>query len=253
MANIFGDNSDGFANENEIIDYLNTQKLYDNLNTNMKEFLSFLFSTDLKGSKISAFKPTGMVKPDVAITINGITKYVSVKKGSGNSVHQEQLSLFEMFLKSNSVTPQIITYLKEFHYGDGSTDGSGSTRVSASDWLSNNNKKMIEINKAFKDECLLKKVFDRVLFVGNVSPAPVVDSMFHGNVERALWASREEITNYLLKVNNTSSTIHFSNLTYQVWNRNLNFNPDTANRRHVMQMKWASLTDDLALIKRLRK
>lgn len=80
----------------------------------------------------------------------------------------------------------------------------------------------------------------------------MVDAMFHGNINNALWANREEIINYLLKVNNTSTTIHFSNLTYQVWNRNLKYNPNTEDRRHVMQLKWSSLTEDLALIKKRR-
>lgn len=140
---IFGDNSDGFANENEIINYLNSIKKFDDINSNMKEFLSFLFCRNLNGCIISAYKPKGMVKPDVAITINGVTKYVSVKKGSGNSVHQEPISTFETFLKNNNVSYQIITYLKEFHYGDSSTNGNGGTRISAPVWISNNYAKMI--------------------------------------------------------------------------------------------------------------
>ncbi len=254
MAKITGDNSDGFTNETEIINYINTQKTYENLNSNMQDFIKFLFSgVNVSGIRITATKPQGMVKPDIAITINGNTKYVSVKKGSGNSVHQEQLSLFETFLKNSGISSQIITYLKEFHYGDGSIDGKGGTRISANEWISNNYSKVSSINKAFKDNTFLIKVFNRILFVGNVSPAPTVDAIFHGNINRALWASRDEIITYLLNWNNTSNNIHFSNLSYQVWNRNLNYNPNTANRRHVMQLKWASLSEDLTSIKRNRK
>ena len=91
---MFGDNSSGFANENEIIDYLNNTKYVDNLNSNFKAFLSFLFSQNLNGKTVSAYKPTGQVKPDIGIIIDENEKYVSVKKGSGNSVHQEQLVEF---------------------------------------------------------------------------------------------------------------------------------------------------------------
>ena len=143
-------------------------------------------------------------------------------------------------------------FKKEFHYGDGSTDGNGGNRISANDWLSANYQKATEINKAFSNPDFLIGIFDRFLFVGNVSSAPVVDAIFHGNINNALWASRNEIITYLLAQRNMSTNIHFSKLTYQVWNRNLNYNPNTVNRRHVMQIKWASMSDDLMYIKRTR-
>ncbi|MCM1083653.1 MAG: hypothetical protein NC393_06780 [Clostridium sp.] len=253
MARILGNNSDGFANETEIINYLNDSRYYENLNANMRAFLSFLFQgADLEGLPIHAIKPTGMVKPDVAITINSTTRYVSVKKGSGNSVHQEKLNVFESYLRNCGINETAITYLKEFHYGDGSIDGNGGKRVSANDWISSNFRKVAEINRAFSNSGFLTSFFDRVLFVGNVSPAPTVDAIFHGNINSALWASREEIISYLLQQRNTPSSIHFSKLTYQVWNRNLNHNPNTADRRHVMQIKWTSMSNDLGYIKKTR-
>lgn len=254
MTRIIGDNSDGFANETEIINYINTAKYYENLNGNMKAFLSFLFhGINIDGFPIHATKPAGMVKPDVAITINSETRYVSVKKGSGNSVHQENLNVFENYLRYCGINETVIMYLKEFHYGDGSTDGNGRNRVSANDWLSANCKKAVEINRVFSSPNFLISFFDRVLFIGNVSPAPAVDAVFHGNINNALWASRDEIITYLLTQRNTAANIHFSKLTYQVWNRNLNYNPNTANRRHVMQIKWASMSDDLMNITRNRR
>ena len=254
MPRIIGDNSDGFANETEIINYLNSARYYDNLNGNMKAFLSFLFrGVKIDSLPIRASKPPGMVKPDLAITINRETRYVSVKKGTGNSVHQEKLNVFENYLRYCGINETIITYLKEFHYGDGSTDGNGGHRVSANDWLSVNYREATEINRAFSDPDFLVIFFDRVLFVGNVSPAPIVDAIFHGNINNALWASRDEIITYLLAQRNTATNIHFSKLTYQVWNRNLNYNPNTANRRHVMQIKWASMSDDLMYITRTRR
>lgn len=249
---MFGDNSDGFANETEIVTYLNTIKFFDNLNTNFKSFLSFLFDTPLDGMIVSAFKPTGQVKPDIAITINGITKYISVKKGSGNSVHQEQLALFVSFLSCSSISAQTITYLREFHYGDGSTDGNGGTRINAVEWQAQNLNKVTQINSDLNTDIMLYKLFDRFLFIGNLPNAPVVDAIYHGNLNEGLWANRSEIIYHLLSKSNTATTIHFSSLTYQVWNRNLNYNPKTTIRRHVMQIKWPSLTDDLLQIKRKR-
>jgi hypothetical protein len=241
---MFGDNSSGFANENEIIDYLNNTKYVDNLNSNFKAFLSFLFSQNLNGKTVSAYKPTGQVKPDIGIIIDENEKYVSVKKGSGNSVHQEQLVEFESFLDSCGVSKRIINYLKEFHYGDGSTDGNGGERIRASQWQAQNLTKITQINIAINTPDILMESLNRFLFIGNIPDAPVVDVVYHGNIEDGLWASREEIIEYLIPNHNNATTVHFSNLTYQVWNRNLNYNPKTANRRHTMQIKWPSLTKD---------
>ena len=48
------------------------------------------------------------------------------------------------------------------------------------------------------------------------------------------------------------NSIHFGPLTYQIWNRCLNFNPNTENRRNVMQVKWGSLERDLLIIEKER-
>ena len=63
MATIFGDNSDGFTNELEIINYINAKRTFENLNSNMKEFLTFLFGRNLSGYNVTATKPKGQVKP----------------------------------------------------------------------------------------------------------------------------------------------------------------------------------------------
>ncbi len=37
-------------------------------------------------------------KPDMIITINNVIKRISIKKGTGNSVHQEKVDVFVEFL-----------------------------------------------------------------------------------------------------------------------------------------------------------
>lgn len=249
---MLGDNSDGFANEIEIIDYLNKTRLFDNLNNNFKVFLEFLFNENLTGKTIFSYKPEKQVKPDIAIIINNNTKYVSVKKGSGNSVHQEKLKEFEKFLDNCNISKKIIEYLKEFHYGDGSIDGTGKLRIKATQWQKENFEKIKMINSSFNTQNMLRKFFDRFLFVGNIPGAPIVDVIYHGNIEKGLWANKTEIINYLLNNPVSSTTVHFSNLTYQVWNRNLKFNPNTEDRRHIMQVKWTSITKDFINITKNR-
>lgn len=125
----------------------------------MKNFIAFLSQGhDYISYPIYARKTAKGIKPDIIITINNFSKYVSIKKGSGNSVHQEPLSLFSQFLSNNHVSPEIINALKHFHYGDGTDNGTGRTRISANAWISNHTITTVSINRSFSERLLFKSI-----------------------------------------------------------------------------------------------
>ncbi len=109
------------------------------------------------------------------------------------------------------------------------------------------------INKEFNKEKNIKEFIYRFIMQGKSDDYDIVDALYYGNVNEGHWASKDEIIEYV--VNNTFNlnSIHFGPLTYQIWNRCLNFNPNTENRRRVMQVKWGSLLNDLLIIERNRK
>ena len=122
--------NDGFINEYDLINYINDNQFID-YNSNIKNFLKFTFGISFNPNlTFNAKKITGQQKPDFSITHNGITKYISVKKGSGNSVHQERIDVFFPFIE-NVLDTNLLNYLKLFHFGDDTTDDSGGTRYSA--------------------------------------------------------------------------------------------------------------------------
>lgn len=53
------------------------------------------------------------------------------KRGSGNSVHQEPLALFNLFLVNSGISLQTENYIKKFHYEDDSIDGNAGTQITA--------------------------------------------------------------------------------------------------------------------------
>ena len=249
-------NRDGFQNETELANYINDTEYYNDMNSNMKQFLSFIFGeTDINNRKIIATKPTGYarnIKPDIIISTDNIKKYISIKKGSGNSVHQESINDFTKFLSDIRIPNNIVQYLLEFHYGDGTTDGSGKQRISSINFKNLYPDKIQQINAEMNKPEILELLFNRFLFVGNAINAPRVDVVYHGTVENGLWASTNEITNHLLHNTFNRNNVSFSHLNYQVWNRCLNFNPKTEDRRQIMQIKWASLETDFIEIKQKR-
>lgn len=248
---MIGNNSSGFANEHEIVEYINSKRIFSNLNENMQEFMKFIFGSNLDGTDIYASLITGGYKPDISITHKNITKYVSIKKGTGNSVHQESLTLFCEFLKENNVHDDIIESLKRFHYGDNTTDGTGPVRMSSQTWVSKYFDEIHNLNKVLNEKPLRDLIIYRVLFIGNKNNPKKVDAIFHGTLDSAYWASRDEVIRFLQAKKYNNGSVNISTLGYQAWNRNINRNPNTENRRHVMQIKWSSLTNDLATIRRL--
>ncbi|MBE6413344.1 MAG: hypothetical protein E7035_02175 [Verrucomicrobiaceae bacterium] len=240
--------NDGFVNENDLVDYIDKKK-YNEYNGNIKKFLTFLFSTDIdKSLPFSAKKITGQIKPDLYIEHKNIRKYVSLKKGSGNSVHQEKISDFFPFVEEVLGVEQL-NNLKLFHYGDDTLNDSGKQRYSASECKRKYTTEIQNFNKIVNQKNIINIFLDRFLFVGNVGNISV-DVIYHGTKDEGSWASKKEINNYVLSHNFDSNAIHFGPLNYQVWGRNEKKCAVHPDRRYVMQVKWSSLAKDLNTIRK---
>jgi hypothetical protein len=243
--------NDGFTNENELKDYINNNN-WDTYNQNIKELFEFSFGDKIdKGKNFMAEKCVGQVKPDLVVAHNNLKKYISIKKGSGNSVHQEKTSVFFPFIEG-LLGKKALNNLKLFHYGDDTTDDTGKIRYSASECQRKYKNEIATLNKFVNEWQYLKQFLDRFLFIGNVSSTFITDIIYHGNISSGIWASRDELFNYFKENSFDSSALHFASLTYQVWGRNNEFTAVHPDRRYVMQVKWGGLLNDLCAIKEVR-
>lgn len=244
-----GSNCDGFKNEIDISKYLNNKQFKD-LNNNMQHFLSFAFNKQISNDefifsgkipKVEGKNP----KPDIWITIGNQRKNVSIKKGSSNSIHQELLDEFCEFLESINISNTTINNLKLYHYGDGTLDGSGETRLEAKDAMLKYHNEIISANTELNIKENLIKILNRILFTGVFSNPIITDIAYHGTVDYGVYASREEIIAYLIDNADISkmSGIKFSVLTYQPWTRDAKRKAAHPKRRYLMQIKWGSMTN----------
>lgn len=239
--------NDGLINEKVLREYINKNS-FSNYNENIKTFLTFIFGENLNTTlPFKAEKKAGQVKPDLCIIHNGIEKYVSIKKGSGNSVHQEKIDVFFPFVK-NMIGETSLNNLKKFHYGDDTTNDTGKIRYSATECKKRYSKEVKELNKVFNKWTNLTQFLDRFLFIGNVGTL-MVDVVYHGTIDKGLWASRDEIINYVHNHNFLVNAVHFGPLTYQVWGRDEKRTAVYPERRYVMQIKWGNITKDLQTIR----
>lgn len=242
-------NCDGFKNEIDIVEYLNNKQFKD-LNNNMQDFLSFAFNKQISNNEIIFSGKISKVeckntKPDIWITIGNQTKNISIKKGSANSTHQEPFDDFCKFLESINISNNTINNLKLYHYGDDTLDGSGETRLEAKDAMLRYYNEILSANTELNTKENLIKILNRILFAGVFFNPIITDITYHGTVDYGVYASREEIIDYLIDNADISkmSGIKFSVLTYQPWTRDVKRKAAHPERRFSMQVKWGSMTN----------
>lgn len=244
---IIGDNSAGFSNEREIRDALNAH-LYNNINPNLRHFLDDVFKGySLQGKWVHAHTIPQRMKPDFYVTIDGIPNgaYISVKMGTGNSLHQESLETFIDFYAQLGAPQSILDSLKKYHWSDGTIDNSGETRYTSKTFAKMFPSLVNDVNNFLNRLEILRATVKRCLFKGNYPDAPEADYIYHGSVRNGVWASKKEIFKYIETYSVGKNCVSIGPLTYQAWNKNLDRNPSSEYKRLQMQLKWGDLEDAL--------
>jgi hypothetical protein len=246
-------NRSGFENENELFKALNG-KYFTELNDNLKAFISFIIGNNIPKNQISVTMVGGTEKCDLKINIDNTEYSISIKKGGGNSVHQEPVNTFVEYLKENySISNDLADDILFFVWGDGTLDGTGKkeNRLSASEIATMHPGKINSIKDFFKthkreliQRFLLKGVFGNEIYC-----------IYHGDSGHGLWASSEEVLELLCDKNfeSSSAAVPVGGLTFQAWNRAIgNTEDSTEGKRGVVQLKWGKLEKHLEVIKSRR-
>lgn len=240
----------GLENERLIVNYINDNS-FDSYNNNIQNFLSFLFP-EIEINENSVFTATLItrsIKPDICICYNNIKKYISIKKGNGNSIHQESLDSLCSFISQEFSNQNIINDLKLFHYGDDTINNTGTRRYSSKECKQRYIQSIQNLNNFFNQSTNIVRFLDRFLFIGNIGDI-CVDAIYHGNCSNGIWASYSEIINFFQNFQITNNNaVYFGPMTYQVWGRNVDNNAKYPNRRFVSQIKWGSIMTDLGNIR----
>lgn len=246
---------DGFDNETRLMNALDNKK-YGELNENLKKTITFISEKPVDDDEIiNAYKLGGVNKTDLIIEFNSTPYNLSIKKGTGNSIHQEKVDEFVSFLKEEyCISDELKNDILYFIWGDGTLDGTGpvADRLSAVELKREYPEKIDNIKKFFHAN--KKELIERFLIKGLKSDSSP-DYMYYGTPEEGIIVNANDALEWLSDDANekTGTPLPIGRLTFQAWNRNINGGDKSEKKRGVIQLKWGSVGQDLKTIAESRK
>ena len=257
---ITGLNSHGFTNEELIVNEINCKKINE-LNTNLKRFIKDIckdnnIDIDNDMTILSRIEKNNKLKQDLYIIIKDKEFGISVKMGTGNSVHQEKIEEFIKWIYNNSknnITDEVLDCFRFFIWADGSIDGKANKIILEDGTIkdrfgSKDFKKIYPKKRELLQETINKnerEILNRVIFEGKYGSK--VDYVYHGTKNSGAWISKDEIIDYNIENSKSrdiknKSALSAGRLTIQAWNVSLKGN--TENKRGEIQFKYSSMEED---------
>lgn len=231
----------GFENENQLILALDGQT-YEGLTPNLRRLVKVVFPDIDSQTRIVCKKKGGAVKADLELTYRGKSSGLSVKNGSGNSVHQEPVEKFIEFLKQNFDDDKtVFDCIRHFIWGDGTLDGSAekSKRIDARRYVKSHNENLEIIKKYFDKH--KRDLILRFVLLGDKG-TNMADFIYYGDVGEGYCVEGSKVLDYLTDPSNESkSAVPLGPLTFQAWNRAIKESSVSEGKRGVIQLKWPDI------------
>lgn len=176
----------GGTRKKEFVELLNNQ-VFDDLTSHLKNFIKTMFP-DVKDNDVILCKKFHGRNINFLITINDITKTVSVKTGNTSVVYKDYVYKFMVNLLIINASPSTSYSIIKYHRGY----AQGSTFKSLGSLLKEDFQKEIEIvRNEFNNPELLARFIDHFLIEDKAGKK--VDYFYYGNVQYGLFSSAEEI------------------------------------------------------------
>ena len=189
----------GHVNELLISESMNGKQLSD-INMNLQSMLKTIFPSISASDVVESKVIDDFNKPDIVVSVKGISRNISIKTGHSNEVHSEYIDTFVDYLRSKNISEETIKTLLLFHYGDGTTDGTGTDRMNTMELnyhLQDKIKKANEeLNKSY--DFIYEFVF-RTMIQGRDPNAPCVDYFYIGTQDYGSLCCIHQLRTYVYK------------------------------------------------------
>ncbi len=238
----------GYQNEYDFVELFNN-KFLSELDDNSKNFLSDLFGKVIDDSEpIRCWKNKMVQKTDIFIKYKNYIKNVSLKCGSSNSIHHEQIQEFERYLGNLGIPYKVIDKYTGYHYGyrkdeNGMTDFSVSL---SSDQYKELYQSEIDIfNEYINKTRIIIDMIDRFIVRGRNSDYDI-DTLVCGTVNDYVWILKHDIYDLILSkrcLNFTSP--HASCMTIGPKRRNLDGSSKNIREKYLVCIRWNFIRESI--------
>jgi hypothetical protein len=241
--------NEGLEKEKEIIYFLNGKR-YGELPKGLQQLLKALFQ-DPESEPLKAFQMPPKMKADCCLSIGEEKRFLSIKTGNGNSIHEENLATLVPFFREQGLNQHLLKTLVYYHYGDGTLNGHGEFRQTARELWHTFPKELAELVHALSEEKILRACFSRFAFEGRTGIGKV-DAIYVGDTHDGVFATRQEIEKFIphFRTPLTERGLCFGPLSYQPHSRNLSGLGYEEQFRDCAEIKWRSLDLDLGEIRK---
>lgn len=239
--------NDGNLKEQEIIYALNNTKVSD-LSNNLRYLMRSLFGVLDNSKIIKCYKVDDAFKTDFVIEYDGRKHNVSMKSGKAVIVHNEILCNFINYLKSEGISQETLDTICMFHYGDGTTNGSGSEqRKGYEDVVHELSSKIKSANKELNENMdFVLKVMNRCLFKGSKEDNLEADCLYFGDVDYGIVATKSQfIKNTKRRGFDYYDHLHIGHLLLRPDARYVGKEISSERKRNRIVAYWPKLREDV--------
>lgn len=230
----------GFKNEKDFAKVLD-KKEFKQLKANFQDLLKAIFKDIKEEDIVECWTSRYFEKADIKIKVNKEVKGISIKTGKYCSMHQENIESLNPFLRKIGVEERIIKKLKDFLIGKVQEQ-----RVDEVTYIFHNYNDIKEIKETLNNYYIKLNLILRFLFQGTEKQKYGCDAIIHGTPEDFIWATKEEILEYLLNYKKDHEIyLKFSTLNLKSYDRNLRNDEKRKVKQNDIQIKWYSIKNDL--------
>ena len=242
-------NDSGLLAEQEVITEINN-KVYSSINNNLRQVIRCLFGVVNENSLVKCYKVDDENKTDFVIEINKEKRNVSMKQGRAEIVHNEILNNFCNFLLENGISDRTVETIKMFHYGDGTSDGTGEKRYPYIKVVSMYADRIREANYELNASSdFIIRVMKRTVFEGTSKTPIVADCIYFGNIHFGRVATKKQIFKHINRRDfSWIENLHIGPLLLRPHSRYVD-RPiyDVRNRNRII-LYWPNLSADIDYI-----
>lgn len=241
--------NNGKQKELEMIVHLHNKHVNE-LSNNLRNLLTALYGVLDDNEIVKCELVEGFIKPDFVIAYKGIQKYVSMKTGRAESVHEENIKTFILFLRSLGISTRTQQTILLYHYGDGTLDGSNDRRIEYNKLRLMLDSRIQEANEELNStKELVLKVIERCLITGTLEKAIPIDCIYFGDYRFGEVATARQITTHVKRKSwHWMKNLHIGPIQLRPHARYYNKEIKSEKRRQKLECYWANLSSDISYI-----